>query len=118
MKKLLFSIIFIATFFVAKAQSGTGTIDATPLVTITGGDGTGTVVSALWSIQGTPPGTVVLSAANNLKTNVTVTAIGTYNLLLTVKDNLGNTATGVFIVNAYFSQGINIKVTVTQIIIK
>ena len=118
MKKILFLFLFVAASYFVNAQSGTGTIDATTLVSVTGGDGTGYIASATWTVQGTPPAPVSFSASNNLKTDVTVTKVGTYNLLLTVKDNLGNSATGVFVVNAFLTQGINIKVTVTQITIK
>lgn len=115
MKQLLFILFFAITGYFANAQTGTGTIDATNDVSIAGGDGSGFIASVAWSVQGTPPAPITISAPTNLKTNVTVTKSGDYYLTLTVKDNLGSTATGTYHVIAYDKQVIIIKVQVTPI---
>lgn len=113
MKKLLLIALFAFASIIVNAQSGTGKIDASGDVTITGGDGKGSITNVQWTVQGTPPGPVSLSAPNNLVTDITLTKVGDYKLLLTVKDNLGTTATGVYSVTASWSeQKIIIKVSI------
>jgi hypothetical protein len=117
MKQLLFIFLLVAASFAVKAQSGTGTIDATNDVTINGGPIGGHIVSAAWTVQGTPPAAITISAANNLKTDVTVTKEGNYFLLLTVTDEIGTIGTGVYQVIAQAKRVIIIKVQVTPITI-
>jgi hypothetical protein len=114
MKQLLFIILFATTTIFAKAQSGTGTIDATDSIGIAGGDGTGYIASIAWTFQ-SGPGTIVFSAPNKAKTDVTITKVGDYVALLTIKDNLGNIATSTYPIKGYLKQSIFIKATVTPI---
>lgn len=117
MKHLLFILLFAITGLFANAQSGTGTIDATNLVKITGGvPGTASIASVSWTVQGTPPAIVSFSASNSLKTDITITATGSYTLLLTVKDNLGNIATATFPVQGIFGQQIIIDTSNSKVL--
>lgn len=104
MKKLLISILFILSSFIIFARSGTGVLDATSIVKVTGGNNNGYIASLLWSNSGKEPGSYILSAKNSLKTNITVTVAGTYHILLTVIDNLGNKATAIYTVVATYQK--------------
>lgn len=109
MKKLLFLFLFAVTGLFANAQSGTGTLTATS--TIIGGDGTGTIVSTTWAVQGTPPAPVAFTNQNAATTGFTVTEPGVYTFIATSKDNLGNVQTATWVATAYLSQTINVDVS-------
>ena len=115
MKQLLFIFFFALMSFFAKAQTGTATLDETG-TTVTGGDGTGSITSVAWTVQGTPPAPVTFSAPNTLKTDITVTKAGNYSILFTVKDNLGNVASTVWTVTVYDKQVINIDASRSHIV--
>jgi hypothetical protein len=117
--KILFILLFTLITFFASAQSGTGNLDASKS-TVVGGDGTGKIVSATWTVQGTPPGPVTIANANSISTTVTVTKPGKYSFLVTLKDNLGNVATAVVLKEAFYQQSIKVDVSASedQIIIK
>lgn len=114
MKKLLTIILFAAISFAANAQTATVTLDASGSG-VSGGDGTGKIVSANWTVQGTPPAAVTFSAPTALVTSVTVTKDGTYDFLLTVTDNLNQVTTGVIELDVFKQQIINIKFAAVKI---
>lgn len=115
MKYLLFIFLFGLISAFAHAQTGTGTLDATGAATVAGGDENAKIVSYAWSVQGTPPAPVTFSSPNSVKTEVTVTKAGNYTFLLTVKDNLGNIATGTVTATVYDKQVIHLNLTKTHI---
>lgn len=109
MKQLLFIFLFAVSVLFANAQSGTGTLIATSKVN--GGDGTGTIVSTSWAVQGTPPAPVTFVDPNAATTNFTVTSPGVYTFVATVKDNLGNIQTTVWVATAFLEQSISVDVS-------
>lgn len=117
MKKLIFLLISILSFVVVEAQSATVTLSAS--VVISGGDGTGTITSAVWSVQGTPPAPVTISnqgmVGDSAKATATFTKAGTYYLILTAKDNLSNVATGTVEGDVFNKQTIIISVVNSKI---
>lgn len=115
MKHLLFVLFFGLISAFAHAQTGTGTLDATGAATITGGDTNAKIVSYSWTVQGTPPAPVTFSAPNQVKTDVTVTKSGNYTFILTVKDNIGNIATGTITATVYDKQIIHLNLSETHI---
>jgi hypothetical protein len=115
--KHLFFLLLTFISLSAFSQSAIAPLDASGSG-VTGGDGTGKIVSAVWTVQN-PPATVTYysdaagtQAGTNqaLKTYAKITAAGTYNFTLTVTDNLGNTTTGNVQVIAYGVQTIEIKI--------
>ena len=109
MKKVLFISLFALMSIFANAQTGTGTLTATS--SVSGGDGTGSIVSTSWAVQGTPPAPVTIATPNAATTTFTVSAPGVYTFVATVKDNLGNIATATWIATAYLQQSVNVDVS-------
>jgi hypothetical protein len=117
MKRLLFIFLFAITTYFAQAQSGTFNYDATKDVGITGGDSaTNAITSYQWATQGAQAGPVVFTGANTPVLKATVTVAGSYLFILTVKTNLGKTATGTIKGIAYGPQVINIDFSGTGIL--
>lgn len=102
MKKLLLLFLFAVIGLLANAQSGSDTLTAK--ATITGGDGTGRVVSYSWEAQG--PGATVFSSPAGSVTIFTVTVPGTYTVTVKGTDNLGNAAYSTMSIVAYKNQSI------------
>lgn len=114
--KQLFLFLFVTILALSvNAQSATATLDETG-TTVTGGDGTGSIASVSWTVQGTPPAPVTFTTPNAIKTDITVTKAGNYSILFTVKDNLGNVATTTWTITAYDKQVINIDASKSHII--
>lgn len=115
MKHFIILLFAMIVAFASNAQTGTGTLDETG-ITVTGGDGTGQIVSTVWTVQGTPPAPVTFSAPNAVKTDVTVTKSGDYTFLFTAKDNLGNVATTTWTAHVYDKQVIIIDASKSRVI--
>lgn len=111
MKHLLFFLFASILAFAAHAQSATATVNGADYVSITGGDPSAKIVSYQWTVTGTPPAAVVISAPAQAQTDFTFTKSGTYTVLLTVKDNLGNVASGTLTFVVYDKQVIHIDFT-------
>lgn len=114
MKKLISILIFAAIAFTTNAQSAIVPLDASGSV-VTGGDGTGKIVSASWAATTSPYAISFTDSSGNtgtnqgLKTYVKITKGGTYVMTLTVTDNLGNNTTGDVQIIAYDAQKIEIR---------
>lgn len=115
MKRLFLFLLIAFLAFSAHAQSATAVLDETG-TTVTGGDGTGSIASVSWTIQGTPPAPVTFSAPTSMIDTITVTKAGNYYILFTAKDNLGNIATTTWTVTAYDKQVINIDASKSHVI--
>lgn len=117
MKKLIFLLISMLAFVAVEAQSATVTLSASAI--ISGGDGTGKIASAVWSVQGTPPAPVTIvnqgMVGDSAKATATFTKAGTYYLVLTAKDNLNNVATGTVEGDIFNKQTIIISVVNSKI---
>lgn len=114
MKRILLVSLFALMSILATAQTGTATLDASGS-TISGGDGTGKIVSYAWVLQGSAAAPVVYVNPNSAKTDVTFTTAGQYTFAVTEKDNLGNVATGTVIVDVYNKQSIIVNVANSHI---
>lgn len=114
MKKLLFLLLTFISLS-AFSQSAMIHLDASGSG-VSGGRGNGTIVSSIWTVA-TPPASVSYyldSLATKPTTNTglnvwaKVTAAGTYDFQLTIKDNLNNSASGTIRAIAYGKQVITI----------
>lgn len=115
MKKLLSILLFLGIVFTANAQSATVTLDASGSG-VSGGRGTGKIVSSKWVLEAGAPASVTYVDATGkagtdaaLKTYAVISKAGTYNFDLTITDDLGNSVSGTMQVVAYGEQRIFIK---------
>jgi|SRR6185312_882356 len=116
MKHLFIFLFAIIMAFTVNAQSATITLDGTNSGVTGGIAGTAKIVSYQWAVQATPPAPITFSAATAVKTDVTFTKAGTYNITLTVTDNLGQPATATQTVIVYDKQVPHAVITgVTQV---
>lgn len=111
MKHLLFLFLAWIIAFAVNAQSATVSVNGADYVSITGGDASAKIMSYQWSITETPPASVTISAPTQALSSFTFTKAGTYAILLTVKDNLGNLASGTLTFVVYDKQVIHIDFT-------
>lgn len=113
MKKVFIIILSFLAFSSINAQVST-TLDGTGSY-VTGGDGTGSIVSYSWTIQGTPPAAVILANASQPMSKATFTQKGDYYLLLTVTDNKGAKSSAVDTVTIFAGQVPHAKATNSHI---
>lgn len=118
MKQLFIFLFAIISAFSVNAQSATTTLDGTNSGVTGGITGTAKIVSYSWTVTN-PPAPITFSAATSVSTEVTFTKAGTYNIVLTVTDNLGQTATATQTVIVYDKQVPHAVITgVTQVYLK
>lgn len=118
MKHLTFLFFALVFAFAVNAQSATTTLDGTGSGVTGGIAGTAKLVSYSWAVQN-PPAPVTFSAPTAVTTDATFTKAGTYNIVLTVTDDLGQTAAATLTVIVYEQQTPHAVIKgVTQIILK
>lgn len=100
MKKLLFLFCLTALSFAVHAQTAVIVkLDARGS-SVTGGDNTGKIVSAVWAGQNLPSPAPFVDSTGKTGTNqglltwVAINQVGTYNFQLTITDNRGTVTQG------------------------
>lgn len=115
MKKLLIILLFVASGFAAKCQTGTFNFDPSPYMGISGGDSTSAIVSYQWSTSGTQAGPVTIVNPKAKILVATVTTAGAYLFSITITSNTGKAATSTLSAWAYAPQTIYIDLSKSRI---
>lgn len=109
MKRLLVLLLSLLAFSSINAQVSTQ-LDGTGSY-VSGGNGSGKIVSYSWVLQANPPAAVTIINSDKAVSTVTFTQKGDYYFLLTVTDNNGINSSAIDTVTVFAGQVPHAKAT-------